>query len=167
MQSQGAQNIHQYFNLRSFIWRLAGVWHNSLFYHIHISKCFIRLLIVHHYKITLPWLLLSSCVQEQSSALWQLSHYASQKSKATVGETLQLRTIFFKKSQNSVMLRCLLSGSFWLLTCKMRQLFGKLVTFLEEGGGLFTPYWPPRPPRSCSRGSPARKFSKRGGQPKF
>ena len=42
----------------------------------------------------------------------QPSHYACQNSKATVGETLQLRTFFFKKSQNSVMLRCLLSGSF-------------------------------------------------------
>ena len=28
------------------------------------------------------------------------------------------------------------------------------------GGGLFTPY---RPPRRCFRGSPARKFSKGGG----
>ena len=35
--------------------------------------------------------------------------------------------------------------------------------FFLGGGGLFTPYWPPRPPKRCSRGSPARKFSKRGG----
>ena len=45
--------------------------------------------------------------------------------------------------------------------------FGKLVTFLGGGEGLFTPYRPPRPPRSCFRGSPARKFSKRGVNPNF
>ena len=44
--------------------------------------------------------------------------------------------------------------------------FWKFVPF-GKGGGLFTPYRPPRPPRSCSRGSPAQNFSKRGGQPKF
>ena len=41
--------------------------------------------------------------------------------------------------------------------------FWKLVTFILGRGGLFTPYRPPRPPRSVSRGSPARKFSKGGG----
>ena len=44
--------------------------------------------------------------------------------------------------------------------------FWKLVTFFGKGGSIY-PYRPPRPPRSVSRGSPARKFSKRGGQPKF
>ena len=42
--------------------------------------------------------------------------------------------------------------------------FWKLVPFLGRGGSLFTPN---RPPRSVSRGSPARKFSKRGVNPNF
>ena len=44
--------------------------------------------------------------------------------------------------------------------------FWKLVTFFWEGGSIY-PYRPPRPPRSVSRGSPARKFSKGGVSPNF
>ena len=45
--------------------------------------------------------------------------------------------------------------------------FGMLVTFFGGEGGSVYAKRPPRPPRMRSRGSPARKLSKGGGQPKF
>ena len=47
--------------------------------------------------------------------------------------------------------------------------FGKLVTFLGRGGWMVNlpPTYPLHPLESVSRGQPAQKIFKRGGQPKF
>ena len=52
-----------------------------------------------------------------------------------------------------------------LLLAKIKEnkvYFGKLVTFLGEGGGLFTPTDPLDPLEGVSRGQPAQKISKGG-----